>query len=193
MDKAVIDFWGEICIISLPLKRHKNNFYFFMVTFLKELVAGYEDTNDKIAKIVIYNEIRKYLENSNPWAVAYDMEAYVMLYKYAATPSQRMHALNQICDIIIDDFIGDDGIVSNFKDFLVVKSFLHEDDVDKFDSLCMCVLRYFDDKVKKISKSKKHSTDFNVLKKYLREVVESVKSLEMENMKSHKFACEILS
>lgn len=165
-----------------------------MVTFLKELVAGYEDTNDKIAKMVIYNEVCKYLKESHPWAVTYDMEAYVMLYKYATTSYQRAHALSKIGGIIIDDFIGGDGIVSNFKEFIVMKDFLYDEcDEETFDSLCMSVLMYFDERIKKSLKSKKHSTDSNVLKKYLREVAESVKSLEMANMKSHKFACEILS
>ena len=163
-----------------------------MLSFIQELVVGYEDTNNKIAKIVIYNEIRKYLENSNPWAVAYDMEACVALYKYSVTSCQRTYALKEISDIIMDDFIGDDGIVSNFKEFVVMKGFLHDDDMEWFDSCCMSVLKYFDDKVKKSLKSKKHSTDSNVLKKYLREVVDSVKSTEMTDMRSYKFACNVL-
>ena len=163
-----------------------------MVTFIQELVAGYEDTNDKIAKIVLYNEIRKYLEDSNPWAVAYDMEACVALYRYSVTSCQRAHALKEIGSIILDDFIGDDGIVSNFKEFVVMKGFLHNDDVKWFDSCCMSVLKYFDDKVKKSLKSKKCSSDSNVLKKYLREVVGSVKSTGMADMGSYKFACNVL-
>ena len=162
-----------------------------MVQYLQELVAGYEDTNDKIAKMVIHDEIRKYLENSHPWAVAYDMEAYVMLYKYAATSSQRRYAWSQICDIVCDDFIGDDGIASNFKEFIVMKDFLHdEDDKKKFDSLCMCVLEYFDDRVEKSLESDEDHV--GVLKEYLRTVAGFVKSTEMTDMNSYKFACSKL-
>ena len=162
-----------------------------MVTFLKELVAGYEDTNDKIAKMVIYNEVCKYLKESHPWAVTYDMEAYVMLYKYATTSYQRAHALSKIGGIIIDDFIGGDGIVSNFKEFIVMKDFLYDEcDEETFDSLCMSVLMYFDERIKKSLKSDENYVE--VLKKYLREVARSIKSTEMMDMRSYKFACKVL-
>ena len=196
MDKTTIDFLYEIRIMILPVKRHKNNAFKLMISFVKDLVAGREDTNDNVEKIAIYDDLRRFIEGSNPWAVCYDMELYVALYKYATTCYRREYAKKLIDDTIVDDFIGDEGIVDNFMHFVVMKDFLYEDDVKWFDSQCMSVLTYFSNRVKKSKKPKKShvvSLDSRVQDEYLRKVAETVKSMEMTEMRSYEFACKVLA
>lgn len=167
-----------------------------MITFVTELVAGREDTSDKVEKIAIYDDLRRFIEKSNPWAVCYDMELYVALYKYAITRSRREYAKKLIDDTIVDDFIGDEGIVDNFKHFVVIKDFLHEDDVKWFDTLCMSVLDYFSNRVKKSKKPKRSQVvplNPKVQNEYFRKAAEAVKSTEMTEMRSYNFALKILA
>lgn len=194
MDKAIIDFWEQIYIIILPVKRHKNNAFLAMKTFVEELVDR-EGTNDMIEKIVRYDDLRRLIEGSNPWAVCYDMKLYVELYKNATSSGRRAYAKKLIDDTIVDDFIGADGIVDNFDLFIKMRDFLHEDDVNWFDSQCVSVLDYLSNRVnrsKRPEKTQDVSLDPKVQERYLRRAVDAVKSMEMMDMRSYKFACKVL-
>lgn len=166
-----------------------------MKNFVEELVVNCKDTNEKIEKIVRYDDLRRLIEGSNPWAVCYDMKLYVELYKNATDSSRRAYAKKLIDDTIVDDFIGADGIVDNFELFIEMKDFLHEDDVNWFDSQCMSVLDYLSDRVKRAKIPEKPQdvpSDPNVQEKYLCRAVDAVKSMEMTEMRSYKFACNML-
>ncbi len=165
-----------------------------MKTFVEELVDR-EGTNDMIEKIVRYDDLRRLIEGSNPWAVCYDMKLYVELYKNATSSGRRAYAKKLIDDTIVDDFIGADGIVDNFELFIKMRDFLHEDDVNWFDSQCMSVLDYLSNRVnrsKRPEKAQDVSLDPKVQERYLRRAVDAVKSMEMMDMRSYKFACKVL-
>ncbi|MBO7094853.1 hypothetical protein J6V86_01380 [bacterium] len=166
-----------------------------MKTFVEELVDR-EGTNDMIEKIVRYNDLRRLIEGSNPWAVCYDMKLYVELYKNATSSGRRAYAKKLIDDTIVDDFIGADGIIDNFELFIEMKDFLHEDDVNWFDSQCMSVLDYLSNRVNRSKRPEKPQDvplDSKVQEKYLRRAVEAVKSTEMTEMRSYNFALKILA
>ena len=181
----------------LPVKRHKNNRDLRMTSYLKELVAGYENTDSEIVKRVIYNDMLRFEKEADPHVVCYDMDLYVMLYKYATTSFQRKYALDHISGIIDDDYLGEDGILFNFEDFIPMKDFLHKDDVERFDCLCKAVLDYFLDLVEEALRPKQHHVvpldSIGVLKGHLRKVAEAVKSTEMKELESYKLACNILA
>lgn len=166
-----------------------------MKTFVEELVDR-EGTNDMIEKIVRYDDLRRLIDGSNPWAVCYDMKLYVELYKNATSSGRRAYAKKLIDDTIVDDFIGADGIIDNFELFIEMKDFLHEDDVNWFDSQCMSVLDYLLNRVNRSKRPEKpQDVPLNpkVQEKYLRRAVDAVKSTEMTEMGSYKFAYKILA
>ena len=166
-----------------------------MKTFVGKLVTNREGANDMNEKIVRYDDLRRVIEESNPWAVCYDMKLYVELYKNATSSDRRAYAKKLIDDTIVDDFIGPDGIVDNFELFIEMKDFLHEDDVNWFDSQCMSVLVYLSNRVnrsKRPDKPQDIPLDPEVQEKYLRRAVDAVKSTEMTEMRSYEFACKIL-
>ena len=117
---------------------------------------------------------------------------YVAIYKCSLTASQRRYALEHIGGFICDDYCGGDGILFNFEEFIIMKDFLHKDDVKQFDSLCKSVLYHFMDLFEESLRPKKHHIlplDSKLCKKELKKAVEIVKSTGMKELESYKLAC----
>lgn len=125
-------------------KAHKYIFIFFMSEHFRKLVAEYDSAKDDLSKKIIYDAMLDYAEEYHEGYVCYDMDMYVALYKRSSTVGQRVHVLEMIDGIITDDFIYTDEILENFKEFVSLKTFLHGDDVLKFDLLCKKALRFFE-------------------------------------------------
>lgn len=168
-----------------------------MTQYFKDLIVGYESAPNQATKHAIYSYMVRFKEESDPHAVCYDMGMYVVLYKYATNPVQRKQALDHINAIVDDDYQGEDEIISNFKEFILMKNFLHEDDLEDFDFMCMKMLYFFIDLIEESLRPKKHHVvpldPMGVLKTNLKEVAEIVKSAGMINLESYKIACKILS
>ena len=165
-----------------------------MTNYFKKLVAGFDETNNDAVKNAIYNDLIRFEKEADPRVVCYDMDLYVALYKCALTPCQRSYALNHISGIIDDDYYGGDHILFNFEEFIIMKDFLHEDDVKLFDSLCRAVLYYFMDSFEESLRPKRHHIvplDSESCKRNLKKAVEIVKSTGMEEMESYKLACKL--
>ena len=140
----------------MPVKGHKYIFIFFMTDYFKKLVAEYNSAKSDFLKGVIYDAMIGYVEEYHEGYVCYDMDMYVALYKCSTTPGQRAYALKQIDEIIIDNYIYNDDIIENFKEFVSLRRFLHPDDVVEFDILCLKVLHYFEARVNRASLGDKY-------------------------------------
>lgn len=167
-----------------------------MTDYFKKLVAGFDKTDNDAVKNAIYNDLVKFAKEADPHVVCYDMDLYVAVYKCALTPTQRKYALNHISGIIDDDYYGEDQILFNFEEFIIMKDFLYEDDVKQFDGLCRSVLDYFMDLFEESLRPKKHHVvplNSELCKKELKKVVDIIKSAGMEELESYKLACKIFA
>jgi len=169
-----------------------------MTDVFKGLVESYNSTSNEAVRGIIYDAMMRYTKEYHPGYVCYDMDMYVALYKYATTPAQRKYVLNHICSIIDDDFIGEDELVSNFKEFApVMKDFLHKDDVFEFDALCTIELSFFMNLLEESKNPKRHHVipplPVDVVEGYLKEVAEAVLSTNMKDLESYEMALKILS
>lgn len=169
-----------------------------MTDVFKSLVESYNSTNNGVVKSIIYDAMMRYTREYHPGYVCYDMDMYVALYKYATTPIQRKYALNHICSIIADDFIGEDELVFNFKEFApVIKDFLHKDDVIDFDALCIIELDFFMKLLEETKTPKEHHVipppPVEVVNGYLEEVAKTIVSTGMSDLESYKLASSILA
>lgn len=194
--KPILTFCVKYILWFCPWKGIKITVYCFMTDYFKKLVAGFNETNNEAVKNAIYNELVKFAEEADPHVVCYDMDLYVAIYKCALTPMQRKYALNHISGIIDDDYYGEDQILFNFEEFVIMKDFLHDDDVKQFDSLCKTVLNYFMDLFEESLRPKKHHVvplNSELCKNELKRVVEIIKATRMEELESYKLACKIIS
>ena len=151
-----------------------------------------------VVKGFLYDDMVRYAKEYHTGYVCYDMDMYVALYECAMTPIQRKNALNYICDIIDDDFIGEEELVSNFKEFApVMKNFLNKDDVIYFDALCIIELDFFMKLLEESKSPKEHHVipppSVEVAKGYLDEVAKAIISTDMKELESYGIASKILS
>ena len=116
-----------------------------MTKYFSSLLEGYNNpANNETVKSIIYDAMEEYAYSYQPGYVCYDMSMYVALYKCAKTEQQRKHALYHMNSIIIDDaFQSHEELIQNFKEFILLKDFLHEEDIIEFDILCMMELDFF--------------------------------------------------
>ena len=199
MDKASIDFWDEMCIIILPVKRHKNIVLVFMTDYFKSLVKGYYQADNSAVKLIIYDAMVKYASEYHPGYVCYDMDMYVALYKCATNSGQREYALNKISSIIDDDYIGHEELVNNFMEFISMKEFLDDENKTEFDILCMTELDFFKKSLKWAEDlAKCGQADFypdvpiSKAEGELKKVAELIVSTGMSDLESYKEALEVL-
>lgn len=192
MDKVSVDFWYEICIMILPVKRHKNIVLFYMTNYFKDLVDGYNQASSDAVKNAIYDAMVKYSGEYHPDYVCYDMDMYVALYKYATTSEQREHALNEIYGIIDDDFIGHKGLINNFKEFISMKEFLNEENKTEFDYLCMTELDFFKKASEWTPKCGYPYVSIDKTEGERKEIAEVIVSTGMSDLESYHEALEVL-
>ena len=187
-------------IMTLPVKRRKYIFYFYMDKFFNNLIVGFEQAKSSAVKSTIYDAMVEYADSYRPGYTCYDMDMYVALYKCAKTSKERKHVLEHIYSIIADDsYQYHDELIQNFKEFTQIKEFLNEKDVEEFDAICMEALDLFE-KQKKKSEFETFAgqgdfiPDVPLLKAYeeLKEVAEIIVSTGMHNLESYQAAASVL-
>ena len=171
-----------------------------MNTYFESLLEGYNNqANNSTVKSVIYDAMEKCAYSYRPDYVCYDMAMYVALYNCATSTRQRKHTLEHIESIIDDDYIGHEELLSNFKEFIVMKDFLKNDDEKEFDAICMKALNFFEEQ-KKDSKSETFAGQADSIPdvplwqadKELKEVAEIIVSTGMNNLESYQNAQLVL-
>lgn len=184
----------------IALKRHKNIFYYYMEKYFKNLLERFYQAKSDAVKSAIYEEMVEYADAYHPDYVCYDMDMYVALYKCAKTSEQRKHVLEHIQDIIVDDsYQYHDEIIGNLKEFTQMKDFLKERDVEKFDSICMDALDFFENQKKKsesesfmVHHSSIPSNSLSNADKELNEVAGVIVGTDMHNLESYQNAWIVL-
>ena len=142
----------------------------------------------------------KYTQEYHPGYVCYDMDMYTALYKCAMTSEQRNEALDKVDSIITDDcYQSHDEIISNFREFLSLKDFIHEKDILYFDDICSDELDFFKKQLEWVrDQAKCGQADFGCdvsipeAKKELKEIAELIVFTDMTNLKSYKEASKVL-
>jgi len=171
-----------------------------MQNYFKNLLERFYQAKSDAVKSTIYDAMVEYADSYHPGYSCYDMDMYVALYKCAKTSKERKHALEHIYSIIADDsFQYHDELIDNFKEFVSMKEYLNEKDVEEFDAICMEALDFFE-KQKKESEFETFAgqadfiPDVPLWKAYeeLKEVAEIIVSTGMHNLESYQNAQLVL-
>lgn len=179
---------------------HKNIHFFNMNTYFESLLEGYNNqANNGTVKSIIYDAMEEYAYSYQPGYVCYDMAMYVALYNCATSTRQRKHALEHIESIIDDDFIGHEEILSNFKEFIVLKDSLNAADEKEFDAICMKAFDFFKNQLKNsLFEARAGQCDFipdvpvGTANDELKEVSKVIVSTDMRHFKSYQDASVVL-
>lgn len=171
-----------------------------MVQYFKNLVDGYRQANNETVKNILYDAMVKYTNEYHPGYECYDMGMYVALYKYAATPEQRKEALGKADSIVIDDsYQSHDEIISNFREFISLKDFIHEEDIVQFDDICKKALNFFDKELVWVrDQAKCGHADFGPdvsipnAERELKEIAGLIVFTGMSNLNSYQEASQVL-
>ena len=116
-----------------------------MSNYFNDLLETFYQANNDAVRSVIFEEMEEYAYSYRPDYTCYDMDMYVALYKCAKTSQQRKHVLEHIQSIIVDNaFQYYDELIQNFKDFIQMREFLNENDVEEFDAICKKALNFFE-------------------------------------------------
>ena len=161
---------------------------------------GFNQSDNDGVRCIIYDAMVNYASEYHPGYVCYDMDMYVALYKCAIMRHQCEHALKKIREIITDDFIGNDELISNFEQFILIKDSLMELDVDEFDNLCMMELLFFKKQFdESIFEGNAGMNDFippipvDEAESNLKKVAQLIVSTDMPNLKSYQAALKSLA
>lgn len=168
--------------------------------YFKTLLVSYEQADNNALKLIIYDAMVEYANSYHPGYTCYDMDMYVALYKCANTNLERRRALEHIQSIIVDDsYQLHEELIQNLKEFTQIKEFLNDNDVEKFDAICMEALDFFE-KQKKESEFEAFAGQADFIPdvplwqadKELKEVAEIIVSTGMNNLESYQNAQEVL-
>ena len=171
-----------------------------MNTKFKSLLETISLAKNDVVRNIIFEEMEEYAYSYRPDYTCYDMDMYVALYKCAKTSQQRKHVLEHIQSIIVDNaFQYYDELIQNFKDFIQMREFLNENDVEEFDAICKKALDFFE-RQKKESEFETFAgqadfiPDVPLWKAYeeLKEVAEIIVSTGMHNLESYHNAQIVL-
>ena len=170
-----------------------------MVKFFEEMLERFNQADNGSVKNTIYDAMVEYADSYHPGYTCYDMDMFVALYKCAKTNEQRKHALEHIQDIIVDSYQYHDELIQNFKEFILIKEFLNENDEEVFDAICKEFLDFF---IKQKEESEFEAgasqgdfiPDVPVWKAHqeLKEVAEIIIGTDMRNLQSYQSAREVL-
>jgi len=171
-----------------------------MQNYFKNLVDGYNQAENDVVKSTIYDAMVEYANSYHLGYTCYDMDMYVVLYKYAKTSNERKRVLEHIYSIIADNFLYHDELIQNFKEFTQIKEFLNENDVEEFDAICMKALDFFEQKKKEsefetFAGQSDFIPDVPLCKacEELKEIAEIIVSTDMRNLESYQEAINILA
>ena len=171
-----------------------------MTKHFASLLDGFFQANNDAVRSVIFEEMEEYAYSYRPDYTCYDMDMYVALYKCAKTSQQRKHVLEHIQSIIVDNaFQYYDELIQNFKDFIQMREFLNENDVEEFDAICKKALNFFEkQKEESEFEASAGQADFVPFvypweaRKGLKEVAGIIVSTDMHNLESYHDARLVL-
>ena len=188
--------------VALAKERENKNIILSktMVKFFEELLETFYQANNDAVRSIIFEEMEEYAYSYRPDYTCYDMDMYIALYKCAKTSQQRKHVLEHIRSIIDEDaFQYHDELIQNFKEFIQMKEFLNENDVEEFDAICMKALDFFE-KQKKESEYETFAGQADFIpdvplwkaREELKEVAEIIVSTDMHNLESYQACASVL-
>lgn len=171
-----------------------------MSNYFNDLLETFYQANNDAVRSVIFEEMEEYAYSYRPDYTCYDMDMYVALYKCAKTSQQRKHVLEHIQSIIVDNaFQYYDELIQNFKDFIQMREFLNENDVEEFDAICKKALNFFEkQKEESEFEASAGQADFVPVvypweaRKGLKEVAGIIVSTDMHNLESYHDARLVL-